>query len=1209
MKRIARFFLLFVLVLFGAVIGPASGASSCDDHRITASAVSTATDVQAFVRCAAAYLAEYGTAEARRAFHEDVRWKDGSVYVFVDGIAPSGEDSLVHVYPPDPSREGDVWGAFIDAFGNDYYAELNRMMAIVDEGWIYYSITNPSTGREEPKGSFVIEVDWNGQRAAVGAGIYAPDLPGTCSSDEVNAIALAAAPSEAKLQAFVRCAAMLLEEKGYGARSEFEDSSRWHQGSSYVFVMDMAGNQVLGGSGLRVNGRALHEFGGKSDPMDQFGGRDMVAVGDAFGEAFIYYHGLNPATGTSQPKVGLLKRVVSHGVPLVLGAGYELGPELVVSEPSCDENRVTARGIRTVRDLQAFVRCAAEYIELQGEEEAYRAFHNDERWRHDDDLYYVFVNFLAPTPERFISGTAVFPPEPFREGASRELVDNFGTDYYYELHRVLRDVDEGWLHYAFTNFNAGRSEPKSSYVVEVDWNGRRAAVGAGIYLHDLPGTCPSGEAEVNAAALEADPNEQRLREFVRCAAHEMESQGYFAQATLASDPRWKSGSVYVFGLDTHGSALFSGANALNGSNTALSELAPGSDERFGGRNSVGVVDEFGEAFLYYTARNPASTMTERKVTFVKRVMVEGLPLLVGAGYYPDYKAITMPPEGGSSGATGTPGRGSHSAGQGDTATLLYWQAPSTLNPYLSRGTKDAEAASLVIEPLAEYNPDGVLIPVLAERIPTVANGGISEDRSRITWSLREDVLWSDGTPLTAQDVVATWQLCAGDESSCASAALFERVVSVEAVDNRTVTILFDGPVAYPFAPFVSHGSPILQASQFADCLGAAAGCTHAIKVPVGTGPYVVADFRRNESVRYEFNPQYRGVGSGQPYFREVALQGGVDAVEAARSVLQLDAADYAWNLQVNPNTLASLADGGSGTLVAAFATAVERLMLNQTNPDPSLGELRSEYVDGTNPHPFLTDPAVGRALSLAIDRTALVRIGYGDLAGRPTCNVWLFPPDQASRNNDECLVQNIALANEILDTAGIVDSNGDGVRERNGIPLKVLFQTSTNSVRQATQEQIKAWWAEIGVEADLKHISPAVYFGDDPNSADTAGRFYADIQMFTRSSSGPDPEGYLGSWTTAQIPGSANSFLASNVQRFQSDDYDRLHEELKSTFDPHKRSQIANALNDLLVGSYAAIPLIHRGSVSAHANDIEGVWMNAWDSDLWNFETWTRSEE
>ena len=122
------------------------------------------------------------------------------------------------------------------------------------------------------------------------------------------------------------------------------------------------------------------------------------------------------------------------------------------------------------------------------------------------------------------------------------------------------------------------------------------------------------------------------------------------------------------------------------------------------------------------------------------------------------------------------------------------------------------------------------------------------------------------------------------------------------------------------------------------------------------------------------------------------------------------------------------------------------------------------------------------------------------------------------------------------------------------------------------------------------------------------GKFYADVQMYTNSSSAVDPESYLGSWITTRIAGVANAFLGRNVQRFQSDAYDRLYAELQNTVDMERRNQITIALNDLLVGSYSIIPLIHRGYVSAHSNDVEGVRMNAWDSELWNFETWTRRD-
>ena len=189
--RPTKFLLLAVLVPIATLPARANDPASCADHQISASAVRTTSDVQAFVRCAAEYLAEHGTAEARRAFNEDERWKHGPIYLFVEQVAPSADEALVYVYARDPSREGDVWGTYIDAFGTDYYSESFRMLGLVDSGWMYYWSGNPSSGTQQPKSSYLGEVDWDGQRAVVGSGIYAPDLPGTCSSDEVNAADLA----------------------------------------------------------------------------------------------------------------------------------------------------------------------------------------------------------------------------------------------------------------------------------------------------------------------------------------------------------------------------------------------------------------------------------------------------------------------------------------------------------------------------------------------------------------------------------------------------------------------------------------------------------------------------------------------------------------------------------------------------------------------------------------------------------------------------------------------------------------------------------------------------------------------------------------------------------------------------------------------------------------------------------------------------------
>jgi cytochrome c len=305
--------LVFVLPWTAAAAGT---ASVCSDHSIAASAVRTPDDVQAFVLCAAEYLSEHGTVEARRAFNEDERWHHGSMYVFVDGLARSGDESIAHVFPPDPTREGSVWGTSIDTFGSDYYYELHRILSLVDEGWIYYAFNNPATGRSQPKSSYVIEIEWKGDRAAIGAGIYSLDFPGTCDPGEVNAADLAANPGDQRLQEFVRCAAMEVASSGYFAGPVLSGDPRWKHGPIYIFGVNVETGTV------EFSGNAASLATSGRIPELLFDGRDAIEAAALFGEGFWYYNFNNPATGTDEAKVAFVKLVRAQGVPLLVGSGY-----------------------------------------------------------------------------------------------------------------------------------------------------------------------------------------------------------------------------------------------------------------------------------------------------------------------------------------------------------------------------------------------------------------------------------------------------------------------------------------------------------------------------------------------------------------------------------------------------------------------------------------------------------------------------------------------------------------------------------------------------------------------------------------------------------------------------------------------------------------------------------------------------------------------
>ena len=306
------------------------------------------------------------------------------------------------------------------------------------------------------------------------------------------------------------------------------------------------------------------------------------------------------------------------------------------AEPlSCKDRSIVAAAVDTPDDVQAFVQCAYELVQEVGFEEARRAFHEDERWR--SGPIYVAVSEMAEIPE--MARSFVFPPDPSREGSPwGPLIDGFGNDIAREASRVLGGFGEGWIYYSFTNPATGNDEPKVSYSKSIDWDGSPAVISAGVYHRDLPASCWS--EEVDALGLEDNPSNQRLQEFVRCAALELESKGYFATITLSTDPRWRSNSIYLFGLDTSGKLLFGGDPYSQGYGPTESELDANLNPSFQGQDVISVADAFGETFLYYWARNPATGTLQRKVTFVKRVVAHGLPILVGSGIYTD-----CPPDG------------------------------------------------------------------------------------------------------------------------------------------------------------------------------------------------------------------------------------------------------------------------------------------------------------------------------------------------------------------------------------------------------------------------------------------------------------------------------------------------------------------------------------------------------------------------------------
>jgi peptide/nickel transport system substrate-binding protein len=538
---------------------------------------------------------------------------------------------------------------------------------------------------------------------------------------------------------------------------------------------------------------------------------------------------------------------------------------------------------------------------------------------------------------------------------------------------------------------------------------------------------------------------------------------------------------------------------------------------------------------------------------------------------------------------------------GGKLTILSWQAITTLNPHLATGVKDFNGATVILEPLARYNEQDELVPFLAAEIPTIENGGIAADGASVTWKIKPGLKWSDGSDFTIDDIIFTWRYCTDEATGCTNKTSFDPIANIEPIDDTTFKIIWKEPNPNPYISFVGSSGMILQRKQFANCIGAAANtsaeCQAANLAPIGTNAWKLREFRPGDTVIYERNPFYRDADN--VFFDTVEIKGGGDAATAAHAVCTTAEADFALNLQVPKAVLEPILAGGNCDVIAGGSTGgVERIVINFANPDPALGDKRSEP---DQPHPFLTDPAVRRAIALAIDRKAIAEQLYGP-TGAPTCNL-LVVPASVNSPNTTC-ERNVEEAKRILDEAGWVLKGS--VREKDGMKLIVTLQTSVNVLRQNTQAIIKSNLAEIGIQVYLKAIDPAVFFSGDPGNPDTLNKFYADLQMYTFGPASPDPQSYLEGWICAEVSSAANRWNGNNVSRYCNPAYDALFEQLKTEFDPQRRTQLAIQMNDLLVNDIVEIPLINRYTPAVKLKNLTGPTFNTFDSSLWNIATWRR---
>jgi len=538
-------------------------------------------------------------------------------------------------------------------------------------------------------------------------------------------------------------------------------------------------------------------------------------------------------------------------------------------------------------------------------------------------------------------------------------------------------------------------------------------------------------------------------------------------------------------------------------------------------------------------------------------------------------------------------------GGGGLVKALWWQAPTLLNPHFANGTKDQDACRIFYEPLASYDPDGNVIPVLAAETPSVQNGAVAKDGMSVTWKLKKNVVWHDGKPFTADDVVFNWEYVMDPATAAVTIGPYRDIVRIDKLDSHTVKIVFKSPTPFWSAPFCGAANGVIIPKHlFQAFKGDKSREAPTNLKPVGTGPYRFADFKPGDIVRGELNPNYHV--PNRPFFDQVEMKGGGDAIGAARAVIQTGEYDYAWNMQVEDEILKRLEQGGKGRADIVAGGNIEHIQVNTTDP---WTEVEGERSSAKTKHPTLSDPAVRQALNLLVDRGSVQEEIYGR-TGIATANFVNAPSRFVSKNTKWEF--SVDKANQILESAGW-KRGGDGVRAKDGKKLKFVYQTSINNPRQKTQQIVKQACAKAGIELELKAVTANVFFSSDPANPDTYSHFYTDLQMYTTTMTQPDPQRFMDQFASWEVAAKDNKFALTNKTRWRNEEYDKTWKAAETEMDPVKRAALFVKMNDLVIQNVVVIPVVFRPRVAAISNRMRDVVQSGWDSDFWALAYWSKA--
>ena len=519
---------------------------------------------------------------------------------------------------------------------------------------------------------------------------------------------------------------------------------------------------------------------------------------------------------------------------------------------------------------------------------------------------------------------------------------------------------------------------------------------------------------------------------------------------------------------------------------------------------------------------------------------------------------------------------------GGAVVVGVYQEPNSLNFLLTGGPISFASMQLtpLFEPMIRYNAEGVMEPRLLTEIPTVDNGGVSEDGLTYTLTFVPDVTWHDGTPFTANDFRFTWEWIMDPANQAQATAGWAEIESVEVPDDLTAVVTLKGM----YLPFVSEAlgwNPLLpehvQSTMSTEEFG---------RAPVGNGPFKFVEWVPGDHLTYE---RY------EEYFRpeKALLDRLIFKVVPDRNtvIAQAKTGDIQIGIDYTEAQIPEMENVPGVTLIISPSQIYERYHFTMVTRE-----------DASVPHPIFGDINVRKALTHAIDRQTIIdqilfgrtEVARNELDNTPYENAEITPlafdPDEARR---------------LLDEAGWV-AGADGIREKDGQTFTFVHgTTSGNQTRETIQALVQANLRDVGVEMTIANQPASKFFGGFNDGGGWLDRSL-DMVGFTNGLSSSDPN-LRPFWHTESIPTTEkpNGFNHSGLS---NPDLDQLLDDQLTELDDAARLELLKQAQQIIHDEVPMIPMYDRVTINSVSDRVQGIQMSPFGAItglVWNVADWS----